>query len=141
MAVSRIAEIFDKAKRDLDFETSRSSGKGGQHVNKTETKVTLVWNVEKSILGEEIFLKFKKIKHHYIDYPFIRISSQKTRSQLKNKADALNKLAIFLEEFLREEKERKKTKIPKSAKTKRLDDKKERSNKKSTRKKIDPNDF
>lgn len=136
-----IQTLIEQIQPYFTFETSRSSGKGGQHVNKTESRVTLVWNVEESALEEELLAKLKEVKHHYIDYPIVRVSSQKTRSQLKNKEDTLAKLKAFLERVLREEKERKETKVPKAVKAKRLENKKKQSTVKSTRKKIDPRDL
>lgn len=136
-----IQTLIEQIQPYFTFETSRSSGKGGQHVNKTESRVTLVWNVEESALDEELLAKLKEVKHHYIDYPIVRVSSQKTRSQLKNKEDTLAKLKAFLERVLREEKERKETKVPKAVKAKRLENKKKQSAVKTTRKKIDPRDL
>lgn len=136
-----VNDIINANETFFVFETSRSSGKGGQHVNKTETRVTLVWDLQHANLDEDTKEKLQTIQHHYVQYPILRISSQKTRSQLKNKEDVLRKLSSFLEENLKEEKERKKTKIPKVVKEKRLKQKKKKGDIKSTRKKIDPRDL
>lgn len=133
--------IIDTNQSFFIFETSRSSGKGGQHVNKVESRVTLVWNLEEANIEESILLKLQKLAHHFIQYPIIRISCEEHRSQLKNKEVTVKKLKDFLTEALKEEKKRKKTSIPPSVKQDRLKGKKEKSTIKSSRKRIDPKDL
>ncbi len=119
---------------ELKFETSRSSGKGGQNVNKVETKVSLVWDFENSnyLTPEQKDLIKQKAKS-YLFKDGVRISSEKSRSQLKNKQNCIIKLQNLLDEWLKVDKKRKPTKIPKSVKEKRLRDKKYKSEIKKNR--------
>lgn len=130
-------QVLDNIENELTFETSRSSGKGGQHVNKTESRVTLVWKyMESEQLTEEQKAKMLVGANQYISKTEIRISSEKTRSQFKNKEDAVKKLHTFLIDFFTVAKKRKPTKTPKSVIEKRLKDKTEKGTIKSTRQKI-----
>lgn len=122
---------------ELTFKTSRSSGKGGQHVNKTESRVSLFFNIEQSqLLNEEE-------KRQLIKYNKLSISSTKewqidveeTRSQLKNKNIAIERFYEHLKQALKKAKVRKATKPSKAAIRKRLKAKKAHSEKKQNRKK------
>ena len=137
-----ISRLIEKIQQEFAFETSRSSGKGGQHVNKTESRVTLVWDFMNSeFLNEEekelINIKCKA----YVSGSQIRISTEENRSQVKNKKKSIYKLKKALEDAFKKEKTRKKTRIPNSVKEKRLKDKKTHSEIKKSRKKIDKRNF
>lgn len=120
---------------EVGFKTSRSGGAGGQHVNKVSTKVELNFDVVNSkVLDEEqksiILLNLKnKISADGI----LQIISQETRSQLKNKEDAVKKFKELIKDAFFVQKKRKPTKIPKSVKEKRLNDKKRNSENKKFR--------
>ena len=120
---------------ECTFKTSRSSGPGGQHANKVETRVTLLFNINKStILDDDQKEKIKKNLANKINKEgVLQISSQKYKSQIKNKVIVEYKLIELLEISLREKKKRLKTKVPRSVKRKRLKDKKIRSEIKSSR--------
>ncbi len=137
-----ITTLLEQIQPEFTFETSRSSGKGGQHVNKTESRVTLVWDFKNSehLSQEEKELIETKCKS-YVSGDVLRISTEENRSQVKNKKKSIYKLKKGLEEAFKKEKPRKKTRIPKSVKAKRLRDKKFNSEIKNSRKKIDKRDF
>ena len=119
---------------EFRFETSKSSGKGGQHVNKVETRVTLVFNVLESELLTEINkeLIFKNTSLSSIK-PELRISCQKRRSQLKNKNIAVKKFYAWLDKALFIPKKRVPTKMSKSRKKKNAEKKQKHSDKKKSR--------
>lgn len=122
---------------EISYKTSRSGGKGGQHVNKTETKVTLVFNVENSnlltaIQKERILLK---LRNRISQEGNLIISNSESRSQLKNKELVTLQLYSILQKALIVNKKRKPSRPSKAANAKRLLKKKRRSEKKSWRKK------
>jgi len=122
---------------ELEYEYFRSSGPGGQNVNKTSTGVRLRFNLEKShIFTPEEKEKIKNaLKNKINENREILIENEETRSQFQNRNKAYEKLIELLTEALKEEKERIPTKVPESAKMKRVDDKKKVSEKKNLRKK------
>jgi ribosome-associated protein len=121
--------------QEFSFQTARSGGKGGQNVNKVETKVEVYFNPTTSeyLSEEEKGTIVKKLKSKINSEGFIIINSQKSRSQLANKEDAVKKLFNFLEKALEKPKPRKPTKIPASVVAKRLSTKKIRSEVKRNR--------
>jgi ribosome-associated protein len=120
---------------ELEFATSRSSGPGGQNVNKVNTKVTLRWNVKDSRLltTEEKELLLQKLSSRLTVDGMLLITSQDKRSQLQNKEDAQLKLDQLLKKAFTKKKKRKPTKPSKSAVQNRLDKKKKHSDKKKWR--------
>ena len=120
---------------ELTFKTSRSSGSGGQHVNKVETKVELIYNLAATHLlddhqKQQILLN---LADRYLNDHVVHIVESSSRSQLRNKKAAIEKLYNLLEEALEERKERKPTELPESIKKKRLKSKKIQAEKKANR--------
>ena len=124
---------------ELTFKAIRSSGSGGQHVNKVATKIVLYFDVVNSnYLDEEQKLRLYSILKNRINKDGVLIlSSGQSRSQLKNKTTAINRFLDIIQQGLKEEKERKKTKLPRAVKRKRLEDKRKASEKKANRRKPD----
>lgn len=121
---------------ELAFITSRSSGKGGQHVNKTETRVTLIWDFEASENLSELQKDLiRERAKSYLKGEKIQFSDENSRSQVTNKENCIKRLDELLTIWLKVEKKRKPTKIPKSVIRKRLNDKKRKSEVKQNRKK------
>ncbi len=123
---------------ELIMKTARSSGSGGQHVNKVSTKVEIHFHVHKSKGLEEIekVRLSQKLANRITNTGFLIVTCQQTRSQLKNKELAINKLFKLLKKGLYVKPIRKKKGISKNQKAKRLKNKKEQSEKKALRKPI-----
>lgn len=121
---------------EFSFRTSRSGGKGGQNVNKVETKIELNFNVLNSNLlnDEERDKIFIKLKNRIDKNGILRIISQSERTQYLNKTKAVSKFYELIEKALESEKIRKKVKLTKAEKERRLIEKKKQSVKKDTRK-------
>ncbi len=121
---------------EFSFSTSRSSGPGGQHVNKTETRVELRFNVPDSELlsEEEKHRLLDKLANKINSEGELILSSQEHKSQMQNKEECIKKFYELLAEALKVRKKRKKTRPSKAAREKRLKEKKKRSEKKEQRK-------
>ncbi|MFA5330214.1 MAG: alternative ribosome rescue aminoacyl-tRNA hydrolase ArfB [Prolixibacteraceae bacterium] len=124
---------------ELQFLTSRSSGPGGQNVNKVNSKVEVRFNVQNSALlnDEQKEIILQKLSAKINSEGFLCVISQKDRSQLFNKEDAIQKLYVLLKKALKPVKPRKKTKPTKSSVEKRLTSKRIKSDIKQNRQRID----
>lgn len=130
---------MDKARliSELQFKATRSSGPGGQHVNKTSTRVELSWSLQNS----QVFTEHQKarlqdkLQNRISKEGIFLLASQNSRSQHKNKEDVIKRFLTLIEKSLQEPKKRKKTKLSKASKMKRLSNKKAHSDKKANRKK------
>ena len=124
-----------KLKTELKFRTSRSSGPGGQSVNKVNTKVELLFDVWNSIVlsfyQKEIIAV--KLSNRINTDGIFSMSSDETRSQLKNKELVVSRFIQLLNEALAPIKKRKATKRSKASVEKRLRNKKYQSDKKKNR--------
>jgi ribosome-associated protein len=124
--------------QELEFTASRSSGPGGQNVNKVNSKITLRWNVLSSavVTEEERETILTKLKARIsAEGVFILISQQK-RSQLQNKEEAVHKLDELLKKAFTKKKLRKSTKPTRNSLQQRLNKKKKRAEKKQWRQKM-----
>jgi len=124
-------------KKELSYQTSRSGGKGGQNVNKVETKVSISFDVSTSdaLTERQKETLFKKY-HDFINGSVIQIVGNIHRSQLENKEEARKKLILLLNKLLKPVKKRVATKPGKAAKERKLEGKKQTGEKKQLRKKI-----
>jgi len=125
--------------KEFLFRSSRSSGSGGQHVNKVETRMELLFDLANSALltEEEKALLAERWNRRLNKSGVLRLVCQKSRSQYKNKQKVIAKFYALLEEGLIPKKTRKAPRTNALAKAKRLAAKKQRSSIKAMRKKVD----
>lgn len=121
---------------ELTYKTSRSSGAGGQNVNKVETSVTVMWKVDESqfFTEEEKKLIQSKLKNRINQEGTLQLTVSESRTQLKNKKAATEKILEIVNKSLIKPKPRKATKPSKSQIEKRMKQKKQHSEKKENRK-------
>ena len=127
----------DQIIKEAIFKAVRSSGAGGQHVNKVSTKVILVFDLEHSnalSLEEKEQLR-RSLAQTLTKGNLLIIQATDTRSQLKNRRIAEDRLIKILSDGLVKKPKRKKTKPSKAAKEKRLKSKRLLSQKKLSRQK------
>lgn len=124
--------------KDLTFRTSRSSGPGGQHVNKAETRVELLFDVSNStVLSEQQRGRLLKKLAGMIDsLGVLHVVAQDSRSQSQNKEIAIDRFVEILRRALKPKKKRIQTKPTRSSKEERLSGKKKLSDKKRLRSKM-----
>lgn len=129
-------DIPEVPESEFDIDFVRSSGPGGQKVNKTSSKAQLRWNVG----GSGAFTEAQKdaireaAGNRLNTDDEIVLSAETERSQLQNRSAVIGRLQEIVTEALTPKKERRPTKVSRSQKRKRLDDKRKTSEKKKSRK-------
>ena len=130
---------FESLISELSFKAIRSSGSGGQHVNKVASKIELHFNIMNSnaLSEEQKALLLQNLKPRLTNSNELILQCDESRSQHKNKQLAIKRFISIIEDGLIVPKKRVPTKTPKAVIKKRLETKKKLSDKKMYRKKPD----
>ncbi len=130
--------VIDKAilLNYVAFKTSRSGGKGGQHVNKVSSKVEVILEINAAdfLSADEKALLMTRLAHRLDSAGNLHVIAQEDRSQLANKETAIDKLLVLIQNSLKINKARKPTKVPRAVIRKRLEGKQSTAFKKEMRK-------
>lgn len=134
----RLTDELHIPRTELSFRTSRSSGAGGQHVNKTSSRVEINWNIDESrVLSEEQRELLKtRLSSRISEEGAVRVVASDSRSQLRNRETAERRLGELIARALTIRKKRKPTRRPRAANEVRLTEKKKHSDKKRNRGRI-----
>ncbi len=111
---------------EVELKFTRSSGKGGQNVNKVSSKAELYFDVNASLVltDEQKLTLLQKLKNNISELGTLKLTSSEARTQLDNKALVKEKFIKLLKKALHVKKKRVATKVSKAAKEKRLKEKK-----------------
>lgn len=129
-----VNENWTIPEEELQWSFARSSGPGGQNVNKVNSKATLRWSPPEGSMPKPVWNRFRALAKRYLTADGeIVIQSQEHRDQPQNIEACRSRLAVLLRQALVRPKSRIKTKPSRSAQRKRLDEKKRHSDKKKSR--------
>jgi ribosome-associated protein len=130
-----VNESLSIPRNELDIRVSRASGAGGQHVNKTSSRVEIFWNIptSRALTDEQRARLLDKLSSRLTTEGSIRVVASDMRSQSRNRDFAEERLADLVRRALVVPRKRKPTKPTRAAKEARLESKKRHSNKKRKR--------
>jgi len=132
----RVNDSLVIPRAELVMRASRSSGAGGQHVNKTSSRIEISWNVKSSraVTDDERERLLTRLSSRLSDEGALRVVASDTRSQLRNREAAEMRLGETVAKALTVPKKRKPTRKPRAANEARLSEKKKQSDRKRERK-------
>ena len=131
--------LFTIPQDELRFRAVSSGGPGGQHVNRTATKVAVLWDVANSTSLSDAQRRrlMNRLANRIDTTGVLRVAAAERRSQLQNREMAIRRINQIVRDALRVPKPRKKTRPTKRAVEGRLAEKKKRAEKKESRRKVD----
>lgn len=131
----QISPALTISRGELSTKATRSSGAGGQHVNKTSSRIELTWNVvaSPSLTDEQRAIIVSKLRSRLAKDGDLRVVASATRSQHRNREIAEQRLVKLVADALQPRKKRKATRPTRASKQARLDNKKKHSSKKRER--------
>ena len=134
--------VFTIPDDEIVLRASRSSGPGGQHVNRSATRVEARWSVRDSpsLSDQDRAWLLRRLAGRLDRSGVLRVVASEQRSQLQNRTAAVERLRDLVAEALVRPKRRRKTKPPKAAAEARLARKRRRSDMKRRRRTVDPDD-
>ncbi|NLE09972.1 MAG: aminoacyl-tRNA hydrolase [Actinobacteria bacterium] len=123
-----VSEDLEIPETEFSFTTSRSSGPGGQNVNKVSTRVTLLWSVKESpsLNDQQRERVFQRLPGRINREGILRVVSQRHRTQLANREAVVRRFGELLREALSDAPERIAVKVPKAVNAKRIEGKRRR---------------
>ena len=132
----RVNDSLVIPRSELVMRASRASGAGGQHVNKTSSRIEISWNVNssRSLTDDQRARLLARLSSRLSDDGSLRVVASDTRSQLRNREAAESRLAEAIRKALIVPKKRKPTRKPRAADEARLAEKKRHSDRKRERK-------
>lgn len=124
----RINDELSIDESELRLRTSTSRGPGGQHVNRAQTRVTVLFDVDHSasLDARQRERIRERLGERIADDGTLRVSCQRHRSQRRNREGAIARLVELLAEALHEERPRKPTRLPRGARQRRVEEKRQR---------------
>ena len=127
--------MFTIPEHEIEFRVSRAGGPGGQHVNKTSSRVEALWDVGRSpaLTDAERQRVMQKLANRIGADGILRVVAEDRRSQLQNRLAAVLRLTALVDAARRAPKPRKPTRPSRASKAKRLDSKRKRSDRKKNR--------
>lgn len=136
-----VTEDLEIPDEEFSFTTSRSSGPGGQNVNKVSTRVTLLWSVKDSpsLADEQRERVSARLSGRINREGILRVVSQRHRTQLANREAVVRRFGELLREALADTPERVAVEVPRAVKQRRVDEKRRRGRLKRERA-IEPDD-
>ena len=136
----RITDNVSIPMSELQFRFARSSGPGGQHVNRSATQVELLFDVANSPSLNETQRQrvLRKLRSRIDKEGILHLVSQETRSQLRNREEVVDRFQMLMREALRVPKRRRPTHPTRAARERRLEEKRRRSETKRDRRPVRP---
>ncbi len=138
----RITRHLSIPEDEIDFRFSRSSGPGGQHANRSATKVELLFDVARSpsLAEDQRAQIMERLRHHIDSDGVLHLTSESTRSQWRNRVEVLRRFRSLLQDALKPVKRRRKSQPSLSSRIARLESKRHRSRIKRLRRPVRPDE-